>query len=102
MFRSELAGLRDGGEAADYVLDALGDRFTRADLDEQLDTLQTHMSTRGRAQQTISLIRTIADRTYAVEFGDGIPLSEGVLWPAMDAEAADATSVGEGVTREAA
>ena len=51
VFRSELARLRDGGEAADYVLDALGDRFTRADLDEQLDTLQTHMSTRGRAQR---------------------------------------------------
>ena len=37
VFRSELARLRDGGEAADYVLDALGDRFTRADLDEQLE-----------------------------------------------------------------
>ena len=29
------------GEAADYVLDALGERFTRADLDERLDKLQT-------------------------------------------------------------
>ena len=43
VFRSELARLRDAGEAADYVLDALGERFTRADLDEQLDALQTHM-----------------------------------------------------------
>ena len=88
MFRSELARLRDGGEAADYVLDALGDRFTRADLDEQLDALQTHMSTRGRAQKTISLIRAIAERFYAVEFADDIPLSERVLYPAMGAEAA--------------
>ena len=88
VFRSELARHRDAGEAADYVLDALGDRFTRADLDEQLDTLQTHLSTRGHAQQTISLIRTIAERTYAVEFADDIPLSERVLWPAMGAEAA--------------
>ena len=88
VFRSELARLRDAGEAADYVLDALGDRFTRADLDEQLDKLQTHLSTRGHAQQTISLIRTIAERTYAVEFADEIPLSERVLWPAMGAEAA--------------
>jgi len=87
VFRSELARLRDGGEAADYVLDALGDRFTRADLDERLDTLQTHMSTRGRAQQTISLIRAIAERFYAVEFADDIPLSERVLYPAMGAEA---------------
>ena len=88
VFRSELARHRDAGEAADYVLDALGDRFTRADLDEQLDRLQTHMSTRGRAQKTISLIRTIAERFYAVEFADDIPLSERVLYPAMGAEAA--------------
>jgi predicted GH43/DUF377 family glycosyl hydrolase len=88
VFRSELARLRDAGEAADFVLDALGDRFTRADLDEQLDKLHTHLSTRGHALETISLIRGIAERTYAVEFSDDIPLSERVLWPAMGAEAA--------------
>ena len=88
VFRSELARLRDGGEAADYVLDALGDRFTRADLDERLDALRTHMRTRGHAQETISLIRAIAERSYAVEFADDIPLSERVLYPAMAAEAA--------------
>jgi hypothetical protein len=53
VFRSELARLDDAGEVADYVLDALGDRFTRADLDEQLDKLQTHLSTRGHAQETM-------------------------------------------------
>jgi predicted GH43/DUF377 family glycosyl hydrolase len=88
VFRSELARLDDAGEAADYVLDALGDRFTGADLDEQLDKLQTHLSTRGHAAETISLIRAIAARTYAVEFSDAITLSERVLWPAMGAEAA--------------
>jgi len=88
VFHSELARLRDAGEAADYVLDALGDRFTRADLDEQLDTLQRHRRTRGRAQETISLIRTIAERFYAVEFAGDIPLTERVLFPAMGAEAA--------------
>ncbi len=36
VFRSELARLDDAGEAADYVLDGLGERFTRADLDERL------------------------------------------------------------------
>ena len=44
--------------------------------------------TRGHATETISLIRTIAERTYGVEFADDIPLSERVLWPAMGAEAA--------------
>jgi predicted GH43/DUF377 family glycosyl hydrolase len=88
VFRSELARLHDAGEAADYVLDALGDRFTRADLDEQLDNLQTHLSTRGHAAETMSLIRAIAERTYGVEFADDSPLSERVLYPAMSAEGA--------------
>ena len=86
IFRIELARLDAAGEAADYVFDALDDRFTRADLDEQLDKLQTHLSTRGHAHETISQIRAIAARTYAVEFADHIPLSERVLWPSMNAE----------------
>jgi predicted GH43/DUF377 family glycosyl hydrolase len=93
VFRSELARLDDAGDAADYVLEALGDQFTRADLDEQLDKLQTHLSTRGHALQTMSVIRTIAERTYAVEFADGIPLSERALWPAMGAGMEDARFV---------
>jgi predicted GH43/DUF377 family glycosyl hydrolase len=88
VFRSELARHRDAGEAADYVLDALGEQFTMADLDEQLLTLQTHMSTRGRAQQTISLIRSVAERFYAIEFAADVPLSERVLHPTIGAEAA--------------
>ena len=88
VFRSELARFDDAGEAADYVLDALSDRFTRADLNEQLDKLHTHLSTRGHAAQTMSLIRAIAERTYAVEFANDITLSARVLWPAMGAEAA--------------
>ena len=79
VFRNELARLHDAGEAADYVLDALGDQFTRADLDEQLANLQTHRRTRGHAAGPISLIRTIAERTYGVEFAEHIPLSERVL-----------------------
>jgi predicted GH43/DUF377 family glycosyl hydrolase len=88
VFRNELARLGDAREAADYVLDALGDRFTRADLDEQLDTLLTNMRTRGRARATIAEIRSIADRSYSVEFADDTNLSEHVLRPAMGAEAA--------------
>ncbi len=88
VMRRELGRLHGGGEAADYVLDALGDQFTRADLDEQLDKLQTHRRTRGHATATISLIRTIAERTYGVEFADDSVLSERVLYPAMGAEAA--------------
>jgi predicted GH43/DUF377 family glycosyl hydrolase len=88
VMRRELGRLRGAGEAADYVLDALGDRFTRADLDEQLDKLQTHRRTRGHAAETISLIRIIAERTYGIESADDSVLSERVLYPAMSAEAA--------------
>jgi predicted GH43/DUF377 family glycosyl hydrolase len=88
VFRNELARLGGAREAADYVLDALGDRFTRADLEAQLDTLQTHKRTRGRAQAAIGEIRSIADRTYSVGFDDDTSLPERVLRPAMGAEAA--------------
>ncbi|HET6733290.1 glycosidase, partial [Mycobacterium sp.] len=88
VFRNELARLLDVGEAAHYILDALGDRFTRAELDEQLDKLQAHRSTRGRAAETMALIRAIAERFYAVEFSGDTTLSERILWPAMAAEAA--------------
>jgi predicted GH43/DUF377 family glycosyl hydrolase len=81
-----LGGIGDGGETADYVLDALGDRFTRSDLDERLDTLRAHLSTRGHGERTVGLIRTIAARFYAVEFPSDVALSERVLWPAMEAE----------------
>ncbi len=88
VFRSELARRDEGGEAADYVLGGLGERFTRAALDQQFARLQTHVSTRRHANETISLLRSIAERTYAVEFSDQITLSERVLWPAMGAEQA--------------
>jgi hypothetical protein len=86
VFRSELTRLDDAGEAADYVLDRLGQSFTRAALDQQLAQLQAHLSTRGHAEQTISAFRSIAERTYAIEFANHITLSERVLWPSMGAE----------------
>ncbi len=88
VFRIELARLDDGGEAADYVLSALGDRFTRAELDQRLAELQNHLTTRGHGEETISLIRAVAERTYAVEFPDHISIPECVLWPSMGAERA--------------
>ncbi|WP_328351273.1 glycoside hydrolase family 130 protein [Mycobacterium sp. NBC_00419] len=85
-FRAELARRDDVGEAFDYVFGALGDRFTRAELDDQLALLQSHRRTRGHAQETIAQVRAIADRYYAVDFRKRIPLSERVLWPAMSVE----------------
>lgn len=88
VFRSELARLDDAGEAADYVLDALGNHFTRGQLDLRLAQLRSTVRTRVHAEETIALFGGIADRTYSIEFPYGIALSERVLWPATDAEAA--------------
>ncbi len=86
VFRSELTRVDDAGEAANYVLDGLGERFTRAALEQRLTKLETSMRTRRQAKETISLLRTIAERTYAVEFSHGTTLSERILWPSMWAE----------------
>ena len=86
VFRSELHRLRGGGENADYVLDALGDQFSAVELEEQLGRLQDQVATRKHVSRTISLIRRIAARTYAVRFPTDTSLTERVLWPAMWAE----------------
>ncbi len=88
VFRVELARLGDAGEAAAYVLDALGDRFSRDALEHQLVRLQTHLSTRGRAQETIAEMEAIAERFYHIEFPSPVAVSERVLFPSMPAEAA--------------
>ena len=88
VFRSELTRVDDAGEAADYVLDRLGERFTQAALNQQFARLQASLSTRRHAKETMSLLRSIAERTYAIGFSDRTTLSERVLWPAMGAEQA--------------
>ncbi|MDT5257050.1 MAG: hypothetical protein QOD10_2130 [Mycobacterium sp.] len=88
VFRSELTRVDDAGEAADYVLDRLGERFSQTALDQQFARLQASLSTRRHAKETISLLRSIAERTYAVEFSGRTTLSERVLWPSMGAEQA--------------
>jgi predicted GH43/DUF377 family glycosyl hydrolase len=50
--------------------------------------LRTKRRTRGHAEETIALIRGIADRTYAIGFPADVPLAERVLWPAIEAEGA--------------
>lgn len=88
VFRAELGEQDQAGEAADYVFDGLGELFTRSDLDERLDSLGAHLSTRGHAADTIAVIRDIAARCYAVEFPSAGTVSERVLWSAMEAEQA--------------
>ena len=86
VFRSELRRLRSDGESADYVLDALGDTFTLAELEERLTRLQAQLATRRQDLSIISLMRRIAERTYDISFPAGTSLAERVLLPAMAAE----------------
>jgi predicted GH43/DUF377 family glycosyl hydrolase len=86
VFRGELGRVGNAGEAADYVFNALGDYFTRSDLDERLDDLRAHVSTRAHGESTVALIRATATRFYAIEFPCDTSVSERVLWPSMEAE----------------
>ena len=86
--RAELTRLGCAGEASDYIFVALGELFTRSDLDERLDSLRAHLRTRGDAEETIGLVRDIAARSYAIRFPSEVTLSERVLWPSMEAEQA--------------
>ncbi len=88
VFRSELAQVDAVAEAVAFVLDGLGERFSRADLDVRLQRLQRNHVTRRHALDAVAAITAIADRSYAVEFPSWTMLSERVLWPATDAEAA--------------
>jgi predicted GH43/DUF377 family glycosyl hydrolase len=86
VFKAELRRLRGGGDDADYVLGHLGPRFTQAEMEGRLSLLQDHVATRKQAKRTVSLMRSIAERSYSIRFEDGTPLSEQMLMPAMSAE----------------
>jgi predicted GH43/DUF377 family glycosyl hydrolase len=86
VFRGELRRLRGGGGDADFVLNALGAQFSGSELEKRLAKLDRHQATRPQGGRISSLIRKIAERTYAVEFDEASALNERVLMPWMAAE----------------
>jgi predicted GH43/DUF377 family glycosyl hydrolase len=54
----------------------------------QLARVRANLATRKRGEQTVDLVRAIAERTYGVRFPADTSLPERVLWPAMRAECA--------------
>jgi predicted GH43/DUF377 family glycosyl hydrolase len=86
VFRGELQRLRGGGNDADFVLKPLGPHFDGDALEKRLGQLEQQLATRPQARRIITLMRGIAERTYAVHFGSGSPLSENVLMPSMATE----------------
>lgn len=86
VFRGELHRLRSGGNDADFVLNPLGPHFDVEALEKRLAQLEQQLATRPQGRRIITLMRRIAERTYAVRFGSESPLSENVLMPAMATE----------------
>ena len=86
--RTELERRHGEGENADFILNGLGATFTRDELEQRVHALRAGRETRLHAERTIALIRSIADKSYRVEFGAETTLQERVLTPATRAEAA--------------
>ena len=85
-FHALLRDAREDGESAAFVLDRLGETFTSQDLEEQVAVLRAQRDTRRNVAATVERLRSIAVRSYHVEFPVDVELSERILWPAMAAE----------------
>ena len=85
-FRGMARRVRDDVEATTWVLDALGDEFTRAELDGRLAELEDQDDTRPGVALTVRRLRALAERGYCVDFDPSSPIDERVLYPVTSAE----------------
>jgi predicted GH43/DUF377 family glycosyl hydrolase len=86
VFHAHLRDAHQDGESAAFVLDGLGATFTAAELEKGLAALGRQRDTRRNVTATIDRLRTIAARSYKVDFPDDVELSRRVLWPSVAAE----------------
>lgn len=85
-FRGMAQRVRDDVEATTWVLDALGDEFTRAELDRRLAELEDQDDTRPGVARTVQRLRALAERAYRVDFDPSSSIDERVLYPVTSAE----------------
>lgn len=85
-FRGMARRIRDDAEATTWVLDALGDEFSRAELDRRLAELEGQGDTRPGVARTVRRLRGLAERGYCVEFDPSVPLDGRVLYPVTASE----------------
>ena len=85
-FRQQLADLGGSGANSGFVLDALPDTFSEADLDVALDQLRGQALTRGAALRTIDRFEWIAACNYRAEFPQDSRIQERVLMPTAPSE----------------
>lgn len=85
-FRGLLESYSDFGENARSVLSELDEHFSLSELDIQLTRLLLDHETYRNAPETVSNFRSVAERSYSLEFPQSSDLSERVLWPRASAE----------------
>lgn len=85
-FRGMAQHLQDDVEATAWVLDALGDEFSPAELESRLAELEDQDDTRPDVARTVRRLRALAERGYRVDFDPSSPIDERVLYPVARAE----------------
>ena len=85
-FRGMARRLDDDSEAITWVLEAMGDEFTPAQLDTRLAQLEEQDDTRPGVSQTVRRLRALAARGYRVEFDPSSSIGERVLHPVAKVE----------------
>lgn len=85
-FRGLARRQRDDVEATSWVLDALGESFSHAELDHRLAQLEDQADTRPNVTATVRRLRALAARAYRIEFDRETVLSERVLYPVAAVE----------------
>jgi predicted GH43/DUF377 family glycosyl hydrolase len=86
VFRRELDRRLGTNENADFVFDGLANRFTAAELEQQIARLEAQQATRTHTRRTINGIRAISARSYEVSFPADTHVSQRVLCPAAPSE----------------
>ena len=85
-FRAVVVDQGGADETASFVLDGLGDPFTKAELDAAIAGIRPEIARRDRALATIERLERIALDSYEVTFPEVSRISERVLHPVGPSE----------------
>jgi len=86
LFQGHLRAADKDSESAAFVLDHLPETFNARALEDRLATLGAQRDTRRDVTATVDRLRSIAERSYRVNFAQDVELSRRVLWPSIAVE----------------